>query len=126
MQGTPTRAMAGDDMADIEGPQPGNRVGDELFHDSTEMQPSHNGMDRGVSEKAPGVRAHIDNARMRAGAEDDQPQPPDPGHEHALVHQQGVRLPRSLRSAAGQMVVAALLEGGDPRNFSAVIEVAIK
>ena len=56
------------------------------------------------------MRADVDYARMRACAEDDQSQLPHMDHEHALVHQERIRLPRSIRAGSTEVIDAALFE----------------
>src|SRR5689334_11662909 len=47
-------------------------------------------------------------------------------HQHALVDQQRVRLPRGIRAGSAEVIAAALLEGGDPGDLRAVVKMAIE
>jgi hypothetical protein len=47
-------------------------------------------------------------------------------HEHALVQQQRVWLPRRLPVLSAEVIVTALLERRDSRNLPAVVEVAVQ
>src|SRR5437867_2927076 len=118
--------MPGDDMSDVERPQPIHRVGDIAFHDTSEVQSAHHGVDGSAREDGPDVRAHVDDSRVGAGAEHDQTQASDLRHEHALVQQQGVWLPGGVGALSTEVIVAALLEGCDPRYLPAVVEVAVE
>src|SRR6516164_10954022 len=85
MQGAPAGAMPGDDVFDLERAQSFNGLRNDGFHHTAEMQSPHDTVDRQVRKQLRHLRAYIDDARMRTGAEDDQSQMADVDHEHALV-----------------------------------------
>src|SRR5215472_15450802 len=124
MQGAPASAVAADDVADVEGLQAFDRLGDEALHDAAQMQASHHRMNREIREQAPDLGTDIDDPRMGAGAEDDQPPSADMDRQEALVHEVGIRLPGGLAVGPAEVVGAALLEGADAGNLAAVVEMA--
>ena len=113
-------------MPDREWPQPFHSLRDQPLHDPAEMQTADHAVDRQIGKQLVHLGADIDDPGMRAGAEDDQSQILDMGHEHALVEQQRIGLPRRIRTGATQMVDAALFKGADPRDFAAVIKVIVE
>src|SRR5262249_30204657 len=107
VQRTPTRAVAGDDVRDTKRPQPVDGVRNNPFHHAAEVQPTHDAVDRNVGKEIAGMEAYVDDARVRACAQDDQSQIAHVCHQHALVHEQRIGLPRRARTRSGQMVDAA-------------------
>src|SRR6516162_7257202 len=85
VQGAPPGAMAGNDMADIKGPQPLDRVGYVPFHHASEMQSAHYRVDRGAGEEVCHMRAYIDDTGVRAGAEYSQTEAVYFRHEEPFV-----------------------------------------
>jgi hypothetical protein len=71
------------------------------------------------------LRAHVDDARVRACAEDDQSQVADMDNEHALVHQERIRLPRGIRTCSAKVVNPSSLKASDPGDLTVVIELSI-
>src|SRR5579885_947785 len=126
VEGAPAGAMPRDDMPDVEGSQPFDRLRDDALHDAAEMQAAHDGMDRNLREEVADLDADIDDPGMGAGAEDDQPKPAHMHHDHALVHQEGIGLPRRLAVGPRQVIHATLLEGGHARDLAAVVEMAVE
>src|SRR5262249_49120959 len=70
----PAGAVPGDGVGDVERLQPVHRVGDVAFHDAAEVQSSQHGIDGDVRKQASHMRADVDDPRVGAGAEHDQPQ----------------------------------------------------
>src|SRR5215470_16607319 len=109
-QGAPAGTMTGNDMFDAERPQPFHRIGNNRLHYPTQMQTSHDAIDRNVREEVSRMRTDVDDARMRAGAEDNQPQLPHMSNEHALVHQERIRLPRSIGTGSTEVIDTSFFE----------------
>src|ERR1700751_4532627 len=109
--------MARADMADVEGSQPLDRLGDVAFHHASEMQSSHHGMDRDVGKKVSHMRAHIDDTGAGARDEYNKTEALNSRHEHALVQEQRVGLPGRFWARSGQMIIASLLKRAHPRNL---------
>src|SRR6516225_4420613 len=126
VQRTPAGAMAGDDVFDAERSQPLDRLWNNRFHYAAQMQSSHHAVDRNTGEQPLHLGADIEDARMRAGADDDQSLIAHMDHKHAFVHQQRIRLPRRIRAGPTEVIDAALFKGGHPRNFAAVVEMAVE
>ncbi len=70
--------------------------------------------------------ADVDDARMRAGAEDDQPEITHVRHQHALVHQQRIGHPGGIGAGPAEVIDAALFERRDARNLATVIIVVVE
>ena len=90
------------------------------------MQAAHHRMNGRLGEQAADLRADIDDAGMRAGTEDDQPEVAHVHDQHALVHQVGVGPPLLLVVQSAKMVLASGLERRDPGNLAAVVEMAVE
>src|SRR3984893_14577079 len=71
VQRTPTSAVAGDAVRDTKQPQPFNGVRNDPFHHAAEVQPAHDAVDWNVGKEIAGMEAYVDDARVRARAEDD-------------------------------------------------------
>src|SRR5258706_4757328 len=122
MQGAPARAMAADDVLDIEGLQRFHGLRNDVLHHAAQMQPANDGMNGKTGEELADIGTDIDDSGVRAGAEDDQPLPADMGHHEALIHQEGIGLPGRLAIGPAEMIGASGLEEGYPRDLTAVIE----
>src|SRR5215831_8639823 len=96
------------------------------FHDTSEVQASHHGVNRRARKESPDVRADVDDSRVGAGAEHDQAETSYVCDEQTLVEQKRVRLPGRIRTLSAEVVGAALLERRDPRDLPAVVEVAVE
>jgi hypothetical protein len=107
-------------VLDCERPQSVYRLGNHPLHHASEMEPTHRAVDWNVRKESPRVGAHVDDAGMRARAKNDQSQVEDMCHQHALVHEQGIGLPGTVGAGPTQMVGAALLERGQPRNLATI------
>src|SRR5262249_34264809 len=125
VQRAPTGAVAGDDVRDTKRPQPVDGIRNDPFRDATEVQPAHHAVDRNVRKEFSGMQAHVDDAGMRARAEDDQSQIAHVCYQHAFVHEQRIGLPGPARRRSRQMVDATFLERCRPRYLAAQVEVAI-
>ncbi len=126
MQRPPAGAVAGDDVGDVEGLQRLDRLRDEMLHDAAQVQAAHHRMDRRVGKQALCLGADIDDAGVRAGAEHDEAEIAHVHDQHALVHQEGVGPPFLRIVLAAEMILAALLEGADPGDLAAVIEMIVE
>ena len=118
--------MTADDVPDIEGPQRFDGLRNDVLHHAAEMQPAHDGMNGDSGEELADVGADIDDSGMRAGAEDDEAQPAQMRGHEALVHQEGIGLPGRLAVGPAEMIGASGLEGGDPRDLAAVVEMPVQ
>ncbi len=112
--------------ANREQPQPLDRLRDDRLHHPAQVQPADHAMDCSIGEKAANLGADVDDAGMRARADDDEPQIADLGHQHALVEQQRVGPPRGVGAGAAQMVDPAFFKGAHPRDLAAQIKMSIE
>ena len=64
MQRAPPGAVTGDDVADVEGLQRLDSLGDEMLHDAAQMQAAHHRVDRYAGEAGGHLRADVDDAGM--------------------------------------------------------------
>jgi len=126
VQRPPTCAVTGDDVIDSKRPQPVHCLGDDPFHDTAQVKPTHYAIDRNARKEIAGMNAPVDNASVGAGAEDDQSQITDVRNQHALVHQQRIGLPGAVGARSTQMIDAAFFEGRHARNFTAQVEMIIE
>src|SRR4051794_4614286 len=74
VQGAPSGTVAGDDVLDAERLQRSDGLGNNAFHDPAQVQPPHHAMYRDIRKQILHLRADIDDAGMRTGAEYDQAQ----------------------------------------------------
>ena len=113
-------------VRDRERPQSLDSIGNDLLHDAAEMQAAHHAVDRDIRKQMPHLGADIDDAGMRARAQHNQPQILDMGHQHALVEQQRIGLPRSIRTDTAQMIDATLFKNAPPWDLAAIVEMAVE
>src|SRR5215813_9136143 len=102
-------------------------VRNELLHGrSGKVQTSEDSVQRHTGERLPSAQEDIDDAGMRAHAEDDEPLPSHVHRHVALVHDQGIWLPWLLDGPSTQMIRAALLEARHSRDLTAEVEAVIE
>src|SRR4029453_10427047 len=73
-----------------------------------------------------GIQEDIDDARMRARTEDDEPLPLHVDRHIAFVQDQGIRLPWLIHGLSAKMIRAALFEARYPGNFAAQVEAVLE
>src|SRR4029453_17720635 len=69
-----------------------------------------------------GIQQDIDDARMRARTEDDEPLPLHVDRHVTFVQDQGIRLPGLIHGLSAEMIRAALFKARYPGNLPAHVE----
>src|SRR5215467_11765261 len=87
--------------------------------------PEHT-VQRHTGKRLPRAQEDINDASMRAHAEDDEPLPSHVHRHVALVHDQGIWLPWLLHGPSTQMIRAALLEARGSRDLAAEVEAVVE
>src|SRR5262249_13187498 len=126
-EGTPAGAMRRHDLLQIELLEMGHGVGDQPLHDRPgQMEATEHSVQRDIRKRLARAQQDIDDASMRAHAEDDQPLAFHMDGQVALVQDQGVRLPWLIFSPSTHMIRPSPLEARHPRNLPAEIEAAVQ
>ena len=111
--GLPAGAVGGDDHLGGELLERIDGVPDDRFEQRAgQMEAADDGVQLVDAGQSLGVTADVDDARVPAAGEHDQPAPGDVGDQRLVVEDQRVRLPAC--AAPGLVDREALLEAGDP------------
>src|SRR5215475_15230289 len=91
-----------------------------------QMQPPDDSVQRHAGKRLPRAQEDIDDAGMRAHAEDDEPLPSHVHRHVALIHDQGIWLPWLLHGPSTEMIRTALLEARHSRDLAAEVEAVVE
>src|ERR671925_491382 len=90
------------------------------------MQAAEDAVQGYVWKHLAGVQQDIDDTRMRARTEDDEPLPLHVDCHIAFVQDQGIRLPWLIHGLSAKMIRAALFEARYPGNLAAQVEAVLQ
>src|SRR5215472_10085214 len=90
------------------------------------VQPPEDSVQRNAGKRLPRAQEDIDDAGVRAHAENDEALPSHVHRHVALVHDQGIRLPWLLDGPSAEMIRAALLEARHSRDLAAEVEAVVE
>src|SRR5215468_6672306 len=90
------------------------------------MQAPEHPVQRYIWKHLAGVQQDIDDAGMRARAEDDEPLPLHVDRHIAFVQDQGIRLPRLIHGPSAEMIRTALFKARYPRNLTTHVEAILE